>query len=130
MRLPVRLLLALSCVLAPVTVRALPVYNLTTDWSDVANSNGVWSYRQGTTLLPHVSAWQGLSGDFTTAQPAWARFETGTSNLPCFFSSSGTVAIAHDWLAGDVICHTTDTINGVGSGTANIVWSSPLTGTI
>jgi hypothetical protein len=115
--------------IVPAAARAT-VYNLTTDWSDAVNANGVWSYRQGTTLLPHVAAWQGLSGDFTSAQPAWARFDVGTSNLPCFFRSSAAVGIAHDWLPGDVICHTTDTFNGMGSGTANIVWSSPIKGTI
>lgn len=109
---------------------AQTVYDLTTDWSDSANPNGPWAYRQGADLLPHVAAWQGLSGDFTTAQPAWARFDVGTSNLPCFFRSSATVGIAHDWLAGDVVCHTTDGFNGLGSGAANVTWTSPVTGVV
>lgn len=106
------------------------VYDLTADWSDSANPNGPWRYREGGNLLPHVAAWQGLSGDFTTAQPAWARFDVGTSKLPGIFKSSATVGIAHDWQTGDVICHTTDPTNGIGSGTANVTWTSPVTGTV
>jgi hypothetical protein len=124
------LMISFSLLLVPMTVFATTVYDLTTDWSDAANPSGPWSYREGSNLLPHVNAWQGLAGDFTSAQPAWARFETGTSNLPCFFRSSATVGIAHDWQTGDVVCHTTDSFNGVGSGTANIVWTSPINGTI
>jgi hypothetical protein len=109
---------------------AATIYDLTTDWSDSANPNGPWAYREGANLLPHVPAWQGLSGDFTSAQPAWARFETGTSNLPCVFRSSANVGITHDWEMGDVICHSTDGFNGLGSGDANITWTSPVTGTV
>jgi len=105
-------------------------FDLAADWSDVSNPAGVWTYREGANLLPHVSAWQGLEGDFTTSQPAWARFETGNMNLPCIFASSAGVAIEHDWLPGDVICHTTDPFNGVGSGPSNIAWTSPLDGVV
>ena len=127
---PVKALVFGLLFFSPVVAGATTVYNLTTDWSDAANPNGPWSYREGNNLLPHVNAWQGLAGDFTSAQPAWARFETGTSNLPCFFRSSATVGITHDWQTGDVVCHTTDAFNGVGSGTANIVWTSPINGTV
>jgi len=41
-------------------------YDLNADWSDSSNPNGVWTYREGTNALPHVTAWQGLSGDFVT----------------------------------------------------------------
>jgi hypothetical protein len=128
MRIAAPVLLAL--VLAAPPALAAQMYDLTTDWSDVANPNGSWCLREGGNALPHVSAWQGLAGDFTQAQPAWARFPVGTSNLPCFFRSSATVGIAHDWLDGDVVCHTTDDGNGIGSGAANVTWTSPAAGTI
>ncbi len=128
---PVRALAAIA-LLASLTrpASAGTVYDLTADWSDSVDPNGVWSYREGGDPLPHVSAWQGLSGDFTSAQPAWARSAVGTSNLPCFFKSSADVGIVHDWLAGDVVCHTTGPFNGIGSGIANVTWTSPVTGTV
>jgi hypothetical protein len=103
-------------------------YDLNADWSDSSNPNGVWTYREGTNALPHVTAWQGLSGDFVTAQPAWARNATGSSNLPPWFKSSAVVGITHDWQTGDVVMHSTDGFNGIGSGEGNVIWTSPITG--
>ena len=34
----------------------------------------------------------------------------------------------HDWLAGDVIVHSTDGFNGIGNGPANVLWTSPIAG--
>ncbi len=104
------------------------VHDLKADWSDLQNPNGVWTYRHGTIGLPHVNAFQGLSGDFGSAQPAWARTATGNTNLPAWFKSSATVNIAHDWLTGDIIMHSTDGFNGVGSGDGNVIWTSPING--
>lgn len=126
----IRLLLFGALCMAPSRSAANTVYDVTADWSDTANPNGPWAYNEGVNLLPHVAAWQGLSGDFTSAQPAYARFEVGTSNLPCIFQSSATVGITHDWVTGDVVCHTTDDVNGIGSGPANITWTSPITGIV
>jgi len=120
--------LFLASLLTITATTSATIYDLNADWSDANNPNGVWSYRQGTTALPHVNAWQGLSGDFATAQPAWARFETGTSNLPIWLKSSAAVNITHDWLTGDVITHSTDGFNGIGSGVSNVIWTSPLNG--
>ena len=106
------------------------VYDLNTDWSDSANPNGPWSYNEGINPLPHVDSWQGLAGDFTSAQPAWARGAVGNTNLPCWFKSSATVGIVHDWQTGDVLAHTTDNFNGVGSGPANVTWTSPDNGVV
>ncbi len=103
-------------------------YNLNADWSDLLNPNGVWTYREGANALPHVNAFQGLSGDFASAQPAWARFDTGSSNIPSWFKSTATVNVPHDWLAGDVVMHSTDGFNGIGSGAGNVIWTSPING--
>jgi len=135
MSLHLRALSIVTLLILPAAFRVLPansitVYDVTADWSDAANPNGVWSYREGTNLLPHVTTWQGLSSDFGTAQPAWARFEVGTSNIPCVFRSSAVVNIVHDWQTGDVVTHSTDPANGIGSGVSNIVWTSPLNGTV
>jgi len=44
--------------------------------------------------------------------------------------SNGTETFDHDWLAGDVIVHTTDSASGAGAGPANLVWTSPFSGTV
>jgi hypothetical protein len=104
------------------------LYDLTTDWSDSLNPNGVWSYNQGSTPLPHQTSWVG----FGTAQPAWAR-STGnadTTYLPAWFKVTAANSGVIDLLTGDVGLHTTDTANGVGSGPGNVTWTSPVTGTV
>jgi hypothetical protein len=109
---------------------ATTVFDLANDWSDSSNPNGPWTYREGLNALPHVSAWQGLLGDFGAAQPAWARTDVGNTNLPSWMKVVAPATIAHDWQLGDVIVHTTDSTNGVGAGNANVIWTSPLAGTI
>jgi hypothetical protein len=112
------------------TLRADVVYDLKADWSDSSNPNGAWTYRHGNSALPHVNDWQGLSGDFTGVQPAWARFETGNMNLPAWMKIASANAVSGDWQFGDIITHTTDGFNGLGSGESNVIWTSPLVGTI
>ena len=134
-RFPDLIRLALVAVLAlpflPRDAHSLPSWDLAGDWSDTQNPSGVWSYRDGSALLPiHAPAWQGLSGDFSTAQPAWNTSAAQISSLPACFKSSAAVAIAHDWQTGDVIFHTQDNFNGVGFGPANILWLSPIHGTV
>jgi hypothetical protein len=127
----IRFLIPVVCLFALTeSVSADLVYDLRTEWSDLANPNGAWSYREGDNLLPHAADWQGLEGDFTGVQPAWARAETGTSNLPAWFKIASAASIPHDWQLGDIVVHTTDTTNGIGSGPANVIWTSPFDGTI
>jgi hypothetical protein len=38
--------------------------------------------------------------------------------------------ITVDWHLGDIITHSTDNFNGIGSGPSNVIWTSPLNGTI
>ena len=105
-------------------------WDLKTDWSDSANPNGVWSYREGNNLLPHM-AWVGRTeGTSTNAQPAWSKSEDGTDRLPLWFRSLGSETFAHDWQFGDIAMHSTDDANGVGNGIGNVIWTSPMTGTI
>jgi hypothetical protein len=121
------------CLFAVAGMQAAPAattYDLKTDWSDQANPNGPWSYRQGSNVLPHVADWQGLAGDFTGVQPAWARAETGNTNLPSWFKIVSPAGIPNDWQFGDIVTHSTDGFNGVGSGPSNVIWTSPLNGRI
>ena len=111
--------------------KALPLADLAADFSNVTNPtpNG-WAYRQGTTLLPSVADW--TAGGFGWTQPAWARAATGNTILPAWFESAGTptAATGLDWITGDVIVHSTDGINGVGAGIANVTWTSAVNGLI
>lgn len=106
------------------------VYDLNSDWSDSANPNGVWSYRQGTSLLPHVDDWQHTFGGWNTPQPGWSESEDGNNRLPFIFKSNGSENFVHDFLAGDVLMHSTDGANGVGNGRGNIAWTSPADGVV
>ena len=120
--------LLISPSLSPLS--AAVIYDLKTDWSDLTNPNGPWSYREGNNVLPHVADWQGLSGDFTGVQPAWARAETGNTNLPPWMKIASPAGVANDWQFGDIVTHTTDGFNGIGSGLSNVIWTSPSNGMI
>jgi len=103
-------------------------FDLRADWSETANPNGPWSYRHGSTPLPHVDAWQRALGGWTVFQPGWARSEDANTRLPFWFRSNGSETFPHDFLAGDVVVHTVDDGNGVGSGPANVAWTAPSFG--
>ncbi|MGH7895560.1 MAG: hypothetical protein ACREQL_12890 [Candidatus Binatia bacterium] len=57
-------------------------YDVTADWSDAANPNGVWTYREGVNSLGHIASWEDGTGHFTMAQPGWARSENLTDRIP------------------------------------------------
>ena len=120
---------SLSSILSTQDVRAVITYDLKTDWSDVSNPTGVWSYKEGTNLLPHVAAWDPTEVGGT--QPAWAISGSLSSGEldPAWFKSTIRPLFSHDWLIGDVVTHTTDE-NGTGNGPANVTWTSPLNGTV
>ena len=106
-------------------------FDLAADWSSISNPNGVWTLRQGTSALGAVPNWQGL------ADTAWAPSNANGSFLPAFFKASANGPInglsggcsTCDWLAGDVIVHTTDPANGIGFGAANVLFTTPFAGT-
>ncbi len=109
--------------------RATSVADLNTDWSDTSNPNtasfGSWSYRQGTSLLPHVADWTPLGA--ATPQPAWAPGTATGDFLPAEFKATSSQL---NWLTGDIVVHTTDPFNGDSNGPANFLWSSPITSTV
>lgn len=57
-------------------------YDLVGDWSENANPNGVWAYREASNPLPHVEAWQRNLGGWDSPQSAWADSEDGNNRLP------------------------------------------------
>ena len=123
-----RLIVALALGLGSAITHAA-VYDLTADWSDSANPNGTWSYREGANALPHVNSWQSELGGWALPQPGWAESENGNDRLPFWFKSNGSETFPHDFLAGDIVVHTTDNGNGIGNGFANVTWTSPFAGT-
>jgi hypothetical protein len=108
------------------------VYDLASDWSDTANPNGTWSYRQGSSPLPEVPNFTfGDSVNFPKTQPAWAPSNNPGDFLPAVFKARSVPSFTGvDWKVGDVVVHTTDWANGPSSGPANILWTSPNAGTV
>ena len=113
-------------------------WDLATDWSDLANPNDVWSYRGGSNVLTtHQSSWQ--PGNFSAAQPAWAAAASGNNSIPAWFQSNGAVAFqpstttpdpTYDAPVGSVITHTVDSFNGNDANVSNVLWTSPVAGTV
>ncbi len=100
------------------------LFDLTADWSDSMNPNGVWTYREGSNALPFVADWD-------PSQAAWAPSAAGGNFLPGWFrGTADSFPGLLDVIAGDVAVHTTDSFNGSASGTANVIWTSPADGTI
>jgi len=106
------------------------VYDLKTDWSDGSNPNGRWTFRENTNALPHLDWWQRTLGGWCTAQPGWADSEDGNDRAPFWFRSVGSETFSNDLQPGDICAHTIDNNAGVGNGSTNVIWTSPLDGTI
>ena len=105
-------------------------YDLGAQWSDTANPNGPWTYRQGGSALPLISNYSG-GGSFGFTQPAWAPSNNWGDLLPVWFKSTVDGGPREfDILTGDVVVHSTDSANGIGEGIANVIWTSPAAGTI
>jgi len=100
------LLLGLCAPVAPAQVTS----SLRGDWSDTANPNGVWAYRQGDAAL-NTGTW---NSDFTP-QLAW----TGTFPTVWLRAQS---TVSFDVQIGDVVTHTANS--------ANVRWTSPGDGVV
>ena len=109
------ILLALIC-----TPATADLYNLSADWSDVSNPNGVWSYWVGGSV-PTTSYNRG--GDpFDNPpgyQPIWAH---GNGEFFGWSKSNGSNSYPWDLQVDDVYGHT--------SGVLEIRWTSPLAGPV
>jgi hypothetical protein len=105
-------------------------FDLKTDWSDAVNPNGRWSYLEGANALPFVASWQSTLGGWSAPQPGWARSENGNNRLPFWFRSNGTETFSRDFVAGDIVVHSTDGSNGAGQGLATVEWRAPARGVV
>lgn len=91
-------------------------YDLTADWSDESNPNGLWSYNWNNVPLPSV---------YRDSDP-WDVPQISWGDLPGWFRSNGTEQFEHDWLLGDVITHTPYSSEGY----SDIDWTCPSEGHI
>lgn len=109
-------------------------WDVTDDWSDILNPNGVWSYNAavGDPLTDHVENY--WSED--PPQPAWAFNPESVpgAHLPCFFlSTDSTTGSGSDWPLGRVFIHPNDVWNSPPEyryESANVAWTSPIEGEI
>jgi len=99
------------------SAQAQVTYDLRTDWSDVLNPNGVWTYSQGIVPSPLPSGtW---SSDFTP-QTAWV------GSFPTVWMRTQSTA-GFDVQVGDIVTHSSTT---TGFTTSTVIWTSPATGTV
>jgi hypothetical protein len=111
--------------------RGAHLYNLTTDWSNGSNPNGVWSYNQNSAPISLFQTfWWGQSGwgymwigdgCILKAEP----YPTGVTD-----PWGTTLAPAHDWKAGDIILAALSLPYGGDTTFVNVRWTSPADGTI
>ena len=122
-----------ACVFLASGAANASVSDLKAQWSEAANPNGNWSYRQGTSPLGHVSTWQSTNG-WSYGQPAWANgTQSPAPYIPAWVRAAGTVdagAPAIDWQIGDIVVHSQDGDNGNGQGPGNVLWTTPTRQTV
>lgn len=98
-------------------------YNLTGDWSDLANPNGAWTYlRAGSPFAGTVANWSG----FGTAWADSADFGIGFTPMLLKYDGSGSEAI--DAVAGDIVTHTNTGDSNSGAGEVSIRFTNPQAG--
>lgn len=101
------------------------VYDLKTDWSDSVNPNGVWTYRQWNTALPLQNDWWNNGSN----QKAWALASyPAMDHVPVWMQIDTSMS---DLVAGDITVHpTSHTSSSSPKAAANVIWTSPVDGTI
>ena len=104
-------------------------YDLTTDWSNTNNPNGVWRLLSGKVLLPYQSSFAGCFNNTLGVTGGWAPGNVVGNCIPAFFKATGT-GLNNDYFAGDLLVHSVDGNNGSGHGQAFVTWTAPADGTI
>ena len=108
------------------------IFDVTDDWNDSLNPNGVWSLVAGNLNLPAVADME------TTGLDSWSLIQPGFNApalspvfdlAPAWFRATGSFTgfgQPVDWLAGDIVVHTSRNDSFPGA----VVWTSPGDGTI
>jgi len=115
-------ILAATIACAPAVHAA--THNLTTDWSDAANPNGVWTYlRAGSAFAGQAANWSGFG-------PAWVDSgNPGFGFSPMLLQYDGVGSEGIDAVAGDVVGHTNSGDGNSGVGELSVRFTNPVTGT-
>jgi hypothetical protein len=121
----------LAAVTLSAAAQATTVYSLAADFSNLANPNGVWSFTQGATPLAHFMPATQNALNAAIANGYWGTGSDLNVNTPevALTTADGTVATqtTEDWLAGDVIVHSTNP----GSGAPLFLnWTAPADGVV
>jgi hypothetical protein len=125
---------AVIAILGSASAASAASFDLGGDWSDTSNPNGAWTLREGSNPLTTSQAgWAG----FAASEEAWAPGVNSNPFLPGWFKSDADGSAAThcnnancNWLANDVVVHTTDPANGTGQGEANVIWTNTSGGTV
>src|ERR1035437_4149974 len=101
------------------------LYDLNTDWSNSVNPNGAWTYRQGTSVLPLQTNYN------SSGQYAWAEANyPSTGHVPVWMQAAVNGALGANVMAGDIMVHPTSVSSSLTLGEGNVIWTSPINGTI
>jgi hypothetical protein len=124
----VPLITALSCSVA----HAATVYDLSGDFSNASNPNGVWSFTQGSAPLAHYFPSTANSINPALTNGYWGTGSDLNNNTPevAKVTANGSTTSVYtdaDFLTGDVILHSTNP--GAGA-PVFINWTAPAAGTI
>ena len=111
-------------------------FNLATDFSNVSNPNGAWSFTRGTALMVHQpAASTGNPFDLAATNGYWGS-STDYNSMVSKVTVNGSAAAPYtngDFLAGDVVIHSSNpgtfdalTINWTASAAGTIDYASSL----
>ena len=129
--------LSILAVMAATSLFATPAmsavtYNLSSDFSNINNPNGVWSFTQGATALAHYPI--PITPNALNVAAANGYWGTGpgfnTAPFVIRTTSNGSAAVGYDnnaFLTGDVILHSTNPGNGAD---LFVNWTAPASGII
>ena len=125
-------ILTFACVTNPDALARAATYDLKSDWSDLSNPNGAWSYNNSNgPIAVHQSSWGNTDPTWVFGQAAWALTPTGPGHIVTWMKDEATQSSPpYDLVAGDVNTHTWDGQNGA-SGTGNlsaVTWTAPSDG--
>jgi hypothetical protein len=109
----------------------LHIYDVTKDWSNTSNPNGVWSYNQNTNPITQFQT-------FWWGQPGWGYIWIGEG---CVFKANpyptgmmdpwgSPLTPPHDWKTGAITMHALSPPYGGDTTFVNVTWTSPGDGTI
>lgn len=117
---------ALSC--SAVSNAETVLHDLSDDWSDTVNPNGVWSVNAGGTPLLHVADLSTTGIDvFPTPQPGFTAQPIFGDITPVWFRAAGPLANGNpEWQIGDIVTHTSRPFVP----NSNVTWTSPVDGAV